>query len=48
LAEQLGPAVAVEVVPSPSGAADDDRRVVLDKLERGEINVQQALQELAR
>ena len=48
LAEQLGPAVAVEEVASPPDAPDDERRGVLDKLERGEINVQQALQELAR
>ena len=48
LAEQLGPSVAVEEVTSVPGPADDERRVLLDKLERGEISVQQALTELAR
>lgn len=48
LAEQLGPAVAVENVPSSAEAPLDERRAVLDKLERGEINVQEALKELAR
>jgi hypothetical protein len=46
LAEQLGPAVAVEDVPA--SASDEARRAVLDKLERGEIDAQQALQELSR
>lgn len=48
LATQLGPAVAVEDVTSPPDVVDDERRVVLDKLECGEISVQQALQELTR
>jgi len=49
LAEQLGPAVAVEdVTASAQDASDDERRAVLDKLERGEINVQDALKELGR
>ena len=47
LAEQLGPAVAVEEVP-PAEPSDADKRAVLDKLERGEISAQQALKELAR
>lgn len=47
LAEQLGPAVAVEEVTTPAAKAQaDDKRTLLDKLERGEISVQQALKEL--
>ncbi len=48
LAEQLGPAIAVQEVSTPTAAASDERRVLLDKLERGEINVQEALKELGR
>jgi hypothetical protein len=48
LAEQLGPAVAVEEVPATPAAASDDKRSVLDKLERGEIDVRQALKELGK
>jgi hypothetical protein len=49
LAEQLGPAVAVEdVTSSPEDASDGERRAVLDKLERGEIDVKAALKELNR
>lgn len=48
LAEQLGPAVAVEEVTTPPHAGSDERRTLLDKLERGEIDVQQALKELGR
>jgi hypothetical protein len=48
LAEQLGPAVAVEEVASTSDAPEDERRAVLDKLERGEIDVKQALKELGQ
>ena len=49
LAEQLGPAVAVEdVTATPESAAGDPRRAVLDKLERGEIDVKEALKELGR
>jgi hypothetical protein len=49
LAEQLGPAVAVEdVTASVQDASDDERRAVLDKLERGEINVRDAVKELGR
>lgn len=46
LAEQLGPAIAVEEVKPPADPHSDGRRTVLDKLERGEIDVQQALKEL--
>ena len=46
LAERLGPAVEVEVSSVPP-AASPDSRAVLDRLERGEISVQQALKELA-
>ena len=45
LGERLGPAMDVEV--SSQAQASADPRSVLDRLERGEINVQQALQELA-
>lgn len=48
LAEQLGPAVAVEDVTSTPEGGDDERRAVLDKLERGEIDVKRALKELGR
>lgn len=48
LAEQLGPAVAVEDVTSTPESSDDERRAVLDKLERGEIDVKKALKELGR
>lgn len=49
LAEQLEPAVAVEDVSAAAGGgADDERRAVLDKLERGEIDVREALKELGR
>lgn len=49
LAEQLGPAVAVEEVSSSAeDTSDDARRAVLDKLERGEIDVKEALKELGR
>ena len=48
LAEQLGPAVAVEEVSSPSEPENADKRAVLDKLERGEIDVKQALKELGK
>jgi hypothetical protein len=49
LAEQLGPAVAVEnVTSSPEGTSEHERRAVLDKLERGEISVTDALKELSR
>ena len=49
LAEQLAPAVAVEhVTPTPGSAPDVERRAVLDKLERGEIDVKDALKELGR
>jgi hypothetical protein len=48
LAEQLGPAVAVEDVTSTPESSDDERRAVLDKLERGEIDVKTALKELGR
>lgn len=46
LAELLGPAVEVEVSSTPPSAPD--ARSVLDRLERGEISVQQALQEMGR
>ena len=45
LAERLGPALEVEVPSTP--APGDDKRTVLDRLERGEISVQEALKELA-
>lgn len=49
LAEQLGPAVAVEdVTSSADESGHDARRAVLDKLERGEIDVKEALKELGR
>ena len=48
LGEQLEPAVAVEEVTSSSGQEDTERQAVLDKLERGEIDVKQALKELGR
>lgn len=48
LAAQLGPAVAVGDVPSLPDAGDIERRVVLDKLECGEISAQEALKELTR
>lgn len=46
LAERLGPAVAVEAMTSQPDSPDNGTRVVLDKLERGEISAQQALKEL--
>lgn len=48
LADQLRPAVAVDGVTAPAGAPAEQRRAVLDKLERGEITAQQALAELER
>lgn len=48
LAEQLGPAVAVEEVSSPPSTVDEKRRAVLDKLECGDLSVEEALDELAR
>jgi hypothetical protein len=48
LAEQLGPALAVEEVAAPPSPHTESKRAVLDKLERGEIDVQQALKELGR
>jgi len=47
LGAQLGPVIAVEDMTSPSDV-DGERRAVLDKLEGGEISVQQALTELSR
>ena len=47
LAERLGPAMEVEVSSSPPPPARADSRAVLDRLERGEISVQEALRELA-
>lgn len=46
LAERLGPALEVEVPPS-TPAPPDARHAVLDRLQRGEISVQDALKELA-
>ena len=46
LAEQLGPAISVEEVPATR--VDDAQRTVLDRLERGEIDVKAALKELRR
>lgn len=50
LAEQLGPAIAVEEVApsSPLIRPEDTRRAVLDRLECGDLSVQEALDELAR
>lgn len=48
LAEQLGPAVAVEELSSPATTVDEKRRAVLDKLECGDLSVEDALEELAR
>lgn len=48
LSEQLGPSVAIEEVTTPPHGGSDERRALLDKLERGEIDVQQALRELGR
>ncbi|HEX2730004.1 MAG TPA: DUF2089 family protein [Polyangiaceae bacterium] len=48
LAELLEPAIAVEQVTSPPAPPGEERRALLDKLERGEITVQQALQELGK
>jgi len=45
LGERLGPAVEVEV-SSPPQPLPADRNGLLDRLERGEIDVQQALKEL--
>src|SRR6187402_3369815 len=43
LGEQLGPAVSVQELTSCPEEADDQRRSLLDQLERGEISVQDAL-----
>jgi hypothetical protein len=48
LAEGLGPAIAVQNVSPDTSTASEGRRALLDKLERGEINVQEALEELGR
>jgi hypothetical protein len=48
LADQLGPAVSIQDVPSGNESASADRRALLDRLETGELTVDQALQELSR
>lgn len=48
LAELLGPAVAVEEIAPASPSLDASKQDLLDKLERGEISVQEALEELGR
>lgn len=52
LSEQLGPAVAIEELTpreqAPPCKEQPARGAILDKLERGEISVEQALQELER
>lgn len=47
LADQLEPAMAIEQVAHPE-PVEPQRRALLDKLERGEISVQDALKELGK
>lgn len=47
LSEELRPAMDVELVAG-DGPAQGERRGVLDRLQQGEISVQQALEELRR
>jgi hypothetical protein len=48
LSEQLGPAVSVEEVPASAPPAPREKLAILDRLERGEIDVQRALEELGK
>ena len=47
LSERLGFAIEVQPPPEESAADPAPRRAILDRLERGEISVQDALKELA-
>ena len=47
LAEQLGPAVSIQDV-RPTNDEGGERKGVLDRLERGELSVHEALKELGR
>jgi hypothetical protein len=47
LSERLGPVVDVAPPPGEVAADTPERRTILDRLERGEITVQQALAELS-
>jgi hypothetical protein len=46
LSERLGPVVDVDVAPPANEDSSPARRAILDRLDRGEISVQEALKEL--